>query len=101
MKLIANSTNPQKQLSIMERGAMGLGNFGNSFVFAVLNAYLVYYYTDVIGLNAAIIGSIMLVSRLMDGVSDLIMGRIVDKTHSRFGKARCYILWISIPSSER
>lgn len=97
MKLFTNSNDPGTSLGMAERCASGLGNFGNSFVFAAINAFLVFYYTDVVGLNAAVIGSIMLASRVLDGITDLLMGRIVDKTHTKMGKARCYILWISFP----
>ena len=56
-----------------------------------------FYYTDYIGVSAAAVGTIMLVSRLFDGVSDLIMGVIIDKTRSPFGKARIWILRLVIP----
>ena len=51
----------------------------------------------VFGLAAATIGTLMLLTRLLDGVSDLIMGSIIDRTHTRWGKARPWILWTAIP----
>ncbi|VUX00488.1 Inner membrane symporter YicJ [[Ruminococcus] torques] len=97
MKLFTNSDNPKTSLGFVERCAIGFGNFGNSFIFAAISAFLIFYYTDVVGLNPAIIGTLLLVSRLFDGVTDVAMGHIVDRTHSKYGKARCYILWMSIP----
>ena len=91
MKLFTNSDNPKTSLGFVERCAIGFGNFGNSFIFAAISAFLIFYYTDVVGLNPAIIGTLLLVSRLFDGVTDVAMGHIVDRTHSKYGKARCYI----------
>ena len=54
-------------------------------------------YTDVVGLSAVIVGNILLWARLFDGASDLAMGAIVDKTRSKHGKARPWILWMAIP----
>ena len=56
-----------------------------------------FYYTDYIGVSAAVVGSIMLFSRIFDGISDLIMGVIIDRTKSPFGKARIWILRLVIP----
>lgn len=62
-----------------------------------MSAFLVFYYTDYAGVNAAAVGTIMLVSRVFDGVSDIIMGMIVDRTKSKYGKARVWILRICVP----
>ena len=59
--------------------------------------YLTLYYTDSVGLAAAAIGTMMLLTRLLDGISDLIMGSIIDRTHTKWGKARPWILWTAIP----
>lgn len=64
---------------------------------AALGAFAMMYYTDVAHINAGVIGVIMLVSRFLDGASDLIMGLVVDHTRSRFGKARPWLLRIAIP----
>lgn len=62
-----------------------------------MSAFLLFYYTDYVHVNAATIGTIMLLSRVFDGVTDLIMGVIVDRTKSRFGKCRSWILRMAIP----
>lgn len=86
------------RLGVAERTAYGLGNFANAFIFIAIMAFLTFYYTDVIGLNAGVIGIIMLVSRVFDGITDLVMGYIVDHTKpSRFGKARTWFLRSCIP----
>lgn len=86
------------RLGVAERTAYGLGNFANAFIFIAIMAFLTFYYTDVIGLNAGVIGIIMLVSRVFDGITDLVMGYIVDHTKpSRFGKTRTWFLRSCIP----
>lgn len=62
-----------------------------------MSAFLMLYYTDYAGVNALAVGTIMMVSRIFDGVSDIIMGVIVDRTKSRFGKARPWLLRMCIP----
>ena len=98
MKLFTNSMEVDTRLGVAERTAYGLGNFANAFIFIAIMAFLTFYYTDVIGLNAGVIGIIMLVSRVFDGITDLVMGYIVDHTKpSRFGKTRTWFLRSCIP----
>lgn len=97
MKIFTNSNDPNTSLGWAERIAYGLGNSGNAVVYGFVAAFLTFFYTNVMGLDAKIIGSIFLVSRLFDGVTDIIMGRIVDKTHSKTGKARCWLLRLCVP----
>ena len=58
---------------------------------------LTYFYTDKIGLSAGIVGTILLATKFCDAFTDLFMGRIVDKTKSKWGKARPWFLWMSLP----
>lgn len=60
----------------------------------VLIAYVTFYCTDILGLNAGIVGTLLLVSKIIDAFTDLGMGYLVDKTHTRFGKARPYEIFI-------
>lgn len=84
-------------LNMKERISYGFGGMGNAIVLAMVSTFLMFFYTDVVKLNAGIIGSIFLASKVLDGLSDLIMGYIVDRTNSRFGKARCWLLWLCFP----
>lgn len=88
---------PNASLSFVERFAYGTGDFAGNIVYSAITIFLVFYYTDVIGMSAGIIGTIMLVSRVLDGVLDLLMGFVVDRTKSRHGKARVWILRMAIP----
>lgn len=93
------STNmdPNAKLSFAERIGYGVGDYANNLVVSAINAFLLVYYTNVVGVNSAVAASIIAVSKLLDGVSDLAMGYIVDHTHSRFGKARPWILRLCLP----
>ena len=82
---------------VFERFAYGCGDFGCNIIYTAMSAFLLFYYTDYAGVSAMAVGTIMMVSRVFDGISDIIMGVIVDRTHSRFGKARPWILRMCIP----
>lgn len=80
-------------ISFGERFSYALGDVGCNFIWSTVAAFLTLYYTDSVGISAAVVGTIMLVTRLLDGVTDLGFGVILDRTKSRFGKARAWILW--------
>lgn len=85
------------KVSMGEKVAYGLGNTSAYIIYTLMTSMLAFFYTDYIGISAGAIGTIMLVSRIFDGVSDVIMGHITDHTHSRHGKARAWLLWMTIP----
>lgn len=82
---------------ILERFSYGCGDFGCNIIYTAMSVYLMFYYTDYAGVSSAAVGVIMLISRVFDGVSDIVMGVIVDRTKSRFGKARPWLLRMCIP----
>lgn len=82
---------------IVERFSYGCGDFGCNIIYTAMSAFLMLYYTDYAGVSALAVGTIMMVSRLFDGISDIIMGVIVDRTKSRFGKARPWLLRMCVP----
>lgn len=75
----------------------GMGFFGVILVWTLVGTFLTFYYTDVAGISAGVVGTLMLVARLFDGVTDLGMGTLVDRTKSKHGKARPWILWMGMP----
>lgn len=97
MKLLTKSNDPNTTLGWLERISYGLGNSGNAVVYGFVASFLTFFYTDVIGLNAGILGTIFLISRVFDGITDIVMGHIVDRTKTKTGKARCWILRLCIP----
>ncbi|MFV8829901.1 MFS transporter [Alkalihalobacterium sp. APHAB7] len=80
-----------------EMWAYGVGSFGIFAVWSLMGSFLTYFYTDVAGIAAGVVGTLMLVARLFDGFTDLGMGSLVDRTKSKYGKARPWILWMSVP----
>lgn len=82
---------------IVERFSYGCGDFGCNIIYTAMSVYLMFYYTDYAGVSSAAVGIIMLISRVFDGISDIVMGVIVDRTKSRFGKARPWLLRMCIP----
>lgn len=82
---------------LIERFSYGCGDFGCNIIYTAMSAFLMFYYSDYAGISTLAVGTIMLVSRVFDGISDIIMGIIVDRTKSRFGKARPWLLRMCIP----
>ena len=82
---------------IFERFSYGCGDFGCNIIYTAMSAFLLFYYTDYANVSAMAVGTIMMISRIFDGVSDIIMGVIVDRTKSKYGKARPWILRMCIP----
>ena len=82
---------------LFERFCYGCGDFGCNIIYTAMSAFLLFYYTDYAGVSAAAVGTIMLISRVFDGVSDIIMGTIVDRTRSKYGKARVWMLRMCVP----
>ena len=87
--------NPKLRLS--EKISYAGSDAASNVVWAAMGTFAMMYYTDVAHVSAAAVGTIMLLSRFLDGASDLIMGLIVDRTKSRYGKARPWLLRIAIP----
>jgi GPH family glycoside/pentoside/hexuronide:cation symporter len=82
-----------KKLGFGEKFAYGMGDCAANVYVAMASTFLTGYYTDTVGLAALAVGTMMLVARVFDGVTDLLMGAIVDKTKSKYGKARPWVLW--------
>lgn len=82
----------EKRLSWAEKLAYGCGDCAAN-VYVAASGFLTAFYTDTVGIAAMAIGTMMLVARIFDGVTDLAMGAIVDKTKSKYGKARPWVLW--------
>ena len=84
-------------VSLREKICYGLGDSACNVVYGLCSTLLTFFYTDYVGVDIALVGIIFLITRFFDGVSDIIMGFITDRTHSKWGKARPWILWMSVP----
>lgn len=78
--------------SWIEKCIYGCGNVGANLCWTFMGMYITMYYTDSVGIAAAVAGTVMLVARLFDGVSDVIMAIIIEKTHFKLGKIRPWFL---------
>ena len=85
------------KLLFKEKVAYACGDVASNFYWRVFDVFLFIFYTDVFGLSAAAVGTLMLVTRLIDAFSDPLMGALADRTKTRFGKFRPYLLWGVIP----
>lgn len=83
--------------SMFEKISYGMGDVACNVVFALTSGLVVYFYTNVMSVSAGLVGMIMLLSRMFDGISDLAIGIIMDKVHSKHGRGRAWVLWMAIP----
>jgi GPH family glycoside/pentoside/hexuronide:cation symporter len=85
------------KVTLREKIGYGMGDAASSMFWKIFTFYLAIFYTDVFGISAAAAGTMFLVTRIWDTANDPIMGIIGDRTKTRWGKFRPYLLWISIP----
>lgn len=88
-----NADKSGEKLKLREKFSYGVGDIGANMIFAPASAFLLFYLTDTVGIGAAIAGTLILFGRVLDGTLDLIIGTLIDKTSTRFGKARPWILF--------
>lgn len=87
----------ENRLKFTERLSYGLGDMGTSLAYNMASGFLLFYYTNIVGLPAAGVGTVFLIARLMDAVIDVMVGIAVDKTRSRWGRTRGYFLFTALP----
>lgn len=85
------------RLPLREKVSYGIGDFGFNLYWANISAFLLIFYTDVMGLAAGAVGTMMLVTKLVDAVADPFMGAIADRTRTRWGRFRPYLLFAAVP----
>ena len=71
----------------------GSGDIAGNVVYALLSAFVMIFLTDTVGMNAGVVGTLIAVSKLFDGVSDIFFGSLIDKTHTKMGKARPWMFY--------
>lgn len=86
-----------QKLSMTEKMAYGCGDAASNLFWKTFTMFLVFFYTDVFGLAAAAVGTMMLVTRVWDTAFDPFMGALADRTETRWGKFRPYLLWMALP----
>lgn len=83
--------------TLKEKIGYGFGDMSSSMFWKIFSYYLPFFYSNIFGLSLADAGVLMLVTRIWDAVSDPMMGVIADRTHTRWGKYRPYLLWMAVP----
>ena len=86
-----------EKLKISEKIGYALGDGAANIAWRGVATFLFIFYTDVFGLNPAVVGFLMLIARFGDGIIDILMGIVCDRTNSKYGKFRPWILWTAIP----
>ena len=84
-------------IKLTEKIGYGFGDMASSMFWKLFGAYLMIFYTDVFGLPATVVGTMFLITRIWDSAFDPIVGVVADRTHSRWGKFRPYLLWLAVP----
>ncbi|AYF99260.1 MFS transporter [Protaetiibacter intestinalis] len=85
------------RVSMREKLSYAAGDIGSNLVFAPATSFVLFYFTDIAGIGAAIAGTAILLGQLLNGVVDLVVGVLIDKTKTRWGKTRPWILWSALP----
>lgn len=84
-------------IKLSEKIGYGLGDMASSMFWKLFGAYLMIFYTDVFGLSAAAVGTMFLITRIWDSLFDPVVGVVADRTNTRWGKFRPYLLWLAVP----
>jgi len=85
------------RVSLTEKVGYSLGDAASNLYWKTFEFYLMFFYTDVFGISAAAVGTMLLVTRMADAVADPVMGSIADRTKTRWGHFRPYVLWFALP----
>ena len=83
----------KKYLKWYNKVGYGSGDVAGNVVYAFLSSFVMLYLTNTVGLNAGIVGTLIALSKLFDGVTDIFFGSMIDKTHTRMGKAKPWMLY--------
>ena len=90
---------PTEMTQLKEKIGYGFGDMASSMFWKVFSYYLPFFYSNVFGLSLVDAAFLVLITRIWDGISDPMMGIVADRTHTRWGKYRPYLLWIAAPFS--
>ena len=85
------------KIKLSEKIGYGLGDMSSSMFWKLFGAYLMIFYTDVFGISAAVVGTMFAVTRVWDSFFDPVVGAVADRTSSRWGRFRPYLLFLAVP----
>lgn len=89
---------PDAKVPVIELAGYAIGGASGNFIMTLVAGFLLVYYTNVVGVGAAAVATVMGISKVLDGVSDLVAGYIIDHTHSKWGKCRPWMLRMILPT---
>ena len=92
---MTNST--AAQVKLREKISYSFGDFASSMFWKLFSMFLLFFYTDIFGISAAAVGTMFLLTRIWDAANDPMMGILCDRTESRWGKFRPYLLFVAVP----
>lgn len=87
----------KKYLKWYDKVFYGMGDFASNCFSVVVGSFVMVYMTNQMGMDSRIIGTLMLITKLLDGVSDILFGSLIDRTHTKMGKARPWMFWSTFP----
>ncbi|MEC0091178.1 MFS transporter [Paenibacillus macquariensis] len=87
----------QTKIKFSEKLGYGVGDMASNLIWTSAATFLTFFYTDIVGFSAAAVGTLLLIARFFDAFVDIGVGVLVDKTRSKHGKARPWLLWLAIP----
>lgn len=90
-------TTDNTKTSLREKIGYGLGDMSSSMFWKIFSYYLPIFYSDVFGLHPSHAAMLLLITKLYDAVSDPVMGLIADRTRTRWGRYRPWLLWVALP----
>ncbi len=89
--------NANVKLSLREKFSYGAADCAYNLVFSVITSFMMFYYTDVAGISLLSVGTLFLVVRILDALAGPVVGALIDKTHTKWGKVRPWFLWFAFP----
>ncbi len=92
-----NANDRLAKLSWRERISYGLGDTGFNFYWTNLSAFLMFFYTEVFGITAAVAGLMMIIVKVINAFTDAGLGALADRTQTRYGKYRPFLIWGTVP----
>jgi GPH family glycoside/pentoside/hexuronide:cation symporter len=87
----------EDRLGFGEKAGYALGDAASNFYWKSFEFFIIFFYTDVFGISAGAVGTMMLVTRILDAVADPVMGTIADRTRTRWGHFRPFLIWFGLP----
>lgn len=86
-------TTDKKYLKWYHKIGYGSGDIAGNVVYALLTSFVMFYLTESVGMSMGVVGTLIAISKIFDGITDFFFGRLIDKTHTKMGKARPWMLW--------